>query len=146
MKIVPLSFREACDFVTRLHRHHKAPQGHKFSIGLKVDDRLVGVAIVGRPVARKLDNGLTAEVTRLCTDGTPNAPSRLYGACRRIAQAMGYEKVITYTLTSEPGSSLRASGWNPTNTSPGRSWSVPSRPREDTHPLVPKQKWEVALV
>lgn len=142
MEIRPLSFADAKRYVAETHRHHKPPQGHKFSIGLYDGDDLVGVAICGRPVARILDDGLTLEITRLATDGTRNACSMLYGAARRAAVAMGYKRIITYTLDSEGGASLRASGFIQTVGVKGRSWSVPSRPREDNHPLDDKKRWE----
>ena len=88
------------------------------------------MAICGQPVARKLDDGLTIEIRRVCTDGTYNACSILYGACARIAHEMGYKRVITYTLASEPGTSLRASGFVDCGEAGGRSWDMPSRPRE----------------
>lgn len=142
----PVTLREVKDFVTRLHRHHKAPVGHKYSVGVEEDGRLCGVACVSRPVARLLDDGFTAEVTRLCTDGTANACSVLYGACRRIAKAMGYRRLLTYTLATEPGTSLRASGWRVTGEVPGRSWSCPSRPREDSAQVLGnKIRWEAPL-
>ena len=143
LKLRPLSFKDAKAFVVAQHRHHKPPQGHKFSIGLDDDGEIVGVSIVGRPIARHLDDGYTAEVTRLCTDGTMNACSKLYAASWRAAKAMGYRRMITYILESEPGISLRASGWQRKHTTPGRSWSTPSRPREDTHPLGPKVMYEI---
>lgn len=111
LEIVPVTFRQAVQFVTELHRHHKAPRGHKFSIGLMAGDALVGVVMVGRPVARALDDGRTAEVNRSCTDGTPNANSMLYGAAWRAAKAMGYRRCVTYTQAGESGASLRAAGW-----------------------------------
>ncbi len=111
MRVVPITLREANKFIAEKHRHHKSVQGQKFSIGLEVDGVLVGVAVCGRPVSRHYDNGLTLEVTRLCTDGTKNACSALYAACARIAKTMGYEKIITYILASESGTSLKASGW-----------------------------------
>lgn len=117
----PIGYKEACEFIDRLHRHHRPPQGHKFSIGADDGSGLVGVVCVGRPVARKADNGWTAEVTRLCTDGSENACSLLYGAAARAAKAMGYRKIITYILGSETGASLRASGWTLNGTTPGRS-------------------------
>jgi hypothetical protein len=141
LKIRPISFADACAFVDAHHRHHRKPQGHKFSLCVQVDGKVVGVVIVGRPVARRLDDGLTLEVTRLCTDGTPNAASKLYGAARRVAGAMGYERVVTYTLDEEPGSSLFGAGWTLDGVTDGRSWSVPSRPREDKHPLGIKKRW-----
>ncbi len=112
LTIVPLTLKAANCFVTEHHRHHKKVVGHKFSIGV-VDDEgvLHGVVIVGRPVARHYDDGTTAEVTRSCTDGTPNANSALYGAAWRTAKGMGYTKLITYTQEGESGTSLTAAGW-----------------------------------
>lgn len=110
LKIVPISFREACGFIRERHRHHKPPRGMKVAIGC-LNDTLRGVAVIGRPIARGEDDGLCAEVTRTCTDGTPNANSMLYAACRKIARAMGYQRLITYTEDGESGSSLRAAGW-----------------------------------
>lgn len=144
MKIRPVTFAAACQFVDSLHRHHKRPQGHKFSVCLMDGEKMIGVAIVGRPVSRKSDDGLTAEITRLCTDGTPNAASKLYGAARRICGAMGYETVLTFTLDSEPGSSLRGAGWREVGVTTGKSWSVKSRPRIDKHQLGPRKKWATA--
>lgn len=145
MKVVPVTFRQACEFIAKHHRHHRPPQGHKFSIGLEVDGELVGVACVGRPVARRLDNGRIAEVTRLCTTGVKNGCSMLYAACANAAKAMGYEKIVTYILQSESGHSLKASGWVFETDSPGGSWSVESRPREDKHPTEPKTRWAKVL-
>jgi hypothetical protein len=110
MEAVPLHLREANDFVAKHHRHNLPTVGGKFSVGAAVDGKLVGVAIAGRPVARRLDDGKTLEVLRVCTDGTPNANSFLYGRVKRIALLMGYEKVITYTLGKESGALLRAVG------------------------------------
>lgn len=137
----PVTYKAACAFVAELHRHHRPPQGHKFSIGAVEWDSLVGVVMVGRPVSRHRDDGWTAEVTRLCTNGTKDACSLLYGAAARAAKAMGYRRIITYILESETGVSLRASGWRKDGASGGGSWSVPSRPREDNHPLEPKIRW-----
>ena len=109
--IAPIDQREAHDFIRRFHRHHKPPVGEKFAVSVVHQGTLVGVATVGRPVARRLDNGTVAEITRVCTDGTRNACSMLYGACRRAALAMGYAHVITYTLPEEGGASLRAAGF-----------------------------------
>lgn len=141
LELVPVGYKEACEFIDRLHRHHRPPQGHKFSIGVQRDGKLVGVACVGRPVARMADDGLTAEVTRLCTDGESNACSILYGAAARAAKSMGYHRILTYTLASEPGTSLRASGWRRDGKVGGGSWSRPSRGRTDNHPLEEKQRW-----
>lgn len=145
LSLRPLSFREACAFIAEEHRHHRPPQGHKFSIGAEVDGRLVGVACVGRPVAKGLQDGFTAEVTRLCTDGTKNVCSLLYSACARASAAMGYRRIITYILASETGVSLKATGWAKESGVKGRSWSCPSRPREDKHPIVDKERWGRAL-
>jgi hypothetical protein len=111
LKIVPITFRHACEFVAELHRHNKPPRGHKFSIGLEASAKLVGVAMAGRPIARHFDDGFTLEVNRTCTDGTRNANSMLYGAVWRAAKAMGYTRCITYTQHDESGASLRAAGW-----------------------------------
>ena len=140
---VPMPLDEANAFVKQQHRHHGPVIGHKFSIGAALGDKIVGVAIVGRPVARYRDDGLTLEVTRLATDGTRNACSFLYGACARAAFALGYKRIGTYILKSEPGASLRAAGWRLIGETPGRSWSVPSRPRVDKHPLQGKLLFEV---
>lgn len=110
LRIVPVNLDVANDFVRRLHRHNKPVVGAKFCVGVR-DDELRGVAIVGRPVAPALDDGFTAEITRVCTDGTRNAASMLYGACRRVARAMGYDRIFTYTLPEEGGASLRAAGF-----------------------------------
>jgi hypothetical protein len=142
VELRPISVRDASRFVTEQHRHHDAPQGAKFALSAWQDGQLVGVAMVGRPVSRRLDNGTTAEVIRVATDGTRNACSFLYGAAKRAAQAMGYRKVITYTLPEEGGASLRAVGWHRVGIAGGGSWSVPSRPRVDHHPTQEKIRWE----
>lgn len=111
LTIRPIDFRTAQDFVRVNHRHNKPPVGHKFSIACYDGGRLCGVAMVGRPVSRYLDDGLTLEVNRCCTDGTRNACSKLYGAAQRAAQALGYKRIITYTRESENGASLKASNW-----------------------------------
>jgi hypothetical protein len=145
MTLKPISLRHARAFVAGVHRHHDAPQGGKFALAAWHDAQLVGVAIVGRPVSRMLDDGLTAEVIRVATNGTRNACSFLYGASKRAAQAMGYRKVLTYTLIEESGASLRAVGWARVGVAGGGSWSVPSRTREDHHPLQQKIRWECEL-
>lgn len=112
MTIVPVKLRTANEFVGARHRHLNRPvPGAKFAIGLEVAGELVGVAIVGRPVSRMLDDGRAAEIVRMCTDGTRNACSMLYGACRRAARAMGHDPIYTYTLPEEGGASLRAAGF-----------------------------------
>lgn len=144
LQAAPISFADAAAFVMKHHRHHTPPVGHKFSIAAMAGETLVGVVIVGRPVARRRDDGLTLEVTRLCTDGLSNVCSFLYGAAARAAFALGYRRIGTYTLKSEPGTSLRAAGWRLLAETPGKSWSVPSRPRDDKHPIEPKLLWERA--
>jgi hypothetical protein len=142
MSLVPMPLDEANAFVKKVHRHHGPVVGHKFSLGAVKDEKIVGVAIVGRPTARRRDDGLTLEVTRLATDGTRNACSFLYGACARAAFALGYQRLGTYILASESGASLKASGWRLIGETPGRSWSCPSRPRVDKHPLQKKLLFE----
>lgn len=140
----PIDFADAADFVRLHHRHHTPPVGHKFSIAAMAGDEIVGVVIVGRPVARRRDDGATLEVTRLCTLGHPNACSFLYGAAARATFALGYRRIGTYILKDEPGTSLKAAGWKLIGETPGRSWSVQSRPRADKHPLGQKTLWEQA--
>lgn len=111
MDISEISLKEANTYVEKHHRHHGRVVGHKWSLAAYKDGRLCGVAIVGRPTGRYLDDGHTLEVTRLCTDGTRNACSALYSACARRAKREGYEKIITFILQSEPGTSLKAAGW-----------------------------------
>ncbi len=147
LSVVPMTFKEAAAFVTENHRHHPAPVGHKFSIGV-ADERstVVGVAMVGRPVARHYDDGWTLEVNRTCTDGTPNANSMLYGAAWRAARAMGYHRLITYTRADEAGSSLKAAGWHIIAQRQARSgWGAPSRPRVDTTDYgIQRTLWEAS--
>ncbi|MEU5307113.1 XF1762 family protein [Streptomyces noursei] len=132
LSICPLSFRHACEVVDAMHRHHRRPQGHKFSLGaITASGDLVGVAIVGRPVARAFDDGVTVEVTRLATDGTRNACSLLYAAAWRTAKAAGYHRIITYTQEGESGASLRAVGWQAiAHRAPRTGWDAPGRPRQ----------------
>ena len=143
MRVVPITFAEARAFVEAHHRHHLPPVGHLFSIAAAQEDVIVAVAIVGRPVARMNQDGYTAELTRLASDGTRNACSFLYGRAWRVAQAMGYRRMLTYTLASEPGASLRAAGWKMIGETPGGSWSRQSRPRVDKHPTQEKFAWEI---
>lgn len=139
---IRIELAEANAFVAEHHRHHRPVVGHVFSLGAVMGDRIVGVAIVGRPVARMRDDGTTAEVTRLCTDGTKDACSFLYGAAARAAFALGFKKIGTYILASEPGSSLAAAGWRQIGEVKGRSWTTPSRPRVDKHPTQDKLLFE----
>lgn len=142
---IPLTLKQANELVGRLHRHHKPVVGHRFSIGCQTEGgELVGAVIVGRPLARKIDQWTTAEVTRLVTDGTPNACSMLYAAAWRAWRAMGGTRMITYTLASEQGGSLVAAGWKELYRTKGSptGWSASSRPRE-SGPQEPKTLWEV---
>ncbi len=149
MRLVPVTISDARAFVAEYHRHNKPPLGGLFAIGLADADELIGVAVVGRPVARMLQNGTTAEVTRVCIKepAPKNANSMLYGACWRAWRAMGGERLVTYTLASESGASLRASGWRDVGRLHRTSgWSCPSREREAL-PLtdgVDKVRWERA--
>ena len=156
LNVKPISLKEANAFIIQNHRHHDKVQGHKFSEGVFRGERLVGVACVGRPVSRHLDDGQTLEVTRLCTDGTYNACSILYSRCARICKDMGYKKIITYILDSENGTSLKASGWHCEDEEcGGGSWSSISRPREvvvtnlfgerEKYPINKKQRWAKEL-
>lgn len=144
MKITPITFEEANAFVAKFHRHHKPMQGCKFCVAVSEEDKVVGVAIVGRPVARLLDNGWTLEVNRCCTDGTKNACSMLYSSAWKAAKALGYKRLITYTLPEEGGASLKASNWTCLGLRGGGNWNVKSRPRVDTDELLRGQKllWE----
>jgi hypothetical protein len=144
MEAVPLHLREANEFVAKHHRHNLPTVGGKFAVGAAVDGKLVGVAIAGRPVARRLDDGRTLEILRVCTDGTLNANSFLYGRIKRIGQLMGYSKILTYTLEEESGASLRAVGAQVVGLVQPKEWSVPSRPRESQAVYgKAKVKWEL---
>jgi hypothetical protein len=140
---VRIDLAEANAFVSEHHRHHEPVVGHIFSLGVAVAGKIVGVVIVGRPVSRMRDDGETAEVTRLCTDGTKNACSFLYGAAARAAFALGFKRVGTYILSSEPGTSLTAANWRLVSETKGGSWSRGDRPRVDKHPLQAKLLFEI---
>lgn len=141
-ELVALPLAEANAFVEQHHRHHQPVVGHKFSIGCAIENEIVGVAIVGRPVARRLDNGATLEVNRCATNGEKNACSWLYGRAWKAAQALGYKMLITYTLPEEGGASLRGAGWRCVGKAGGGSWSSEGRPRVDKHPTQLKLRWE----
>lgn len=142
LKIKPITFRAASDYINTYHRHHKATVGCKFCLGCYAGDKLVGVAVCGRPVSRYLDDGETCEINRVCTDGTYNACSKLYGACCRVAREMGYKKIITYTLQSEPGTSLKASNFSSDGIAGGTHWTGNrnTRPEEEM-----KTRWSKVL-
>ena len=140
MKIIPITLKAANEYVAQHHRHHKPATGCKFCIGCENGGQLVGVAICGRPVSRHFDNGVTLEINRLCTDGTRNACSKLYGACVRIAREMGYTKVITYILVSEDGASLKASNFICEGEAGGTIWTG-SRKRDNGVPQEMKMRY-----
>lgn len=140
MKIRPIPYWMAVDYINKNHRHHKAPQGMKWAVGVFDSDGLRGVATAGRPVGRNLDDGLTCEITRVCTDGTRNACSFLYGACCRVAKAMGYKRVITYTLESENGASVKAANFKYDGEAGGTHWTG-VRDRGQDIPNEMKKRW-----
>lgn len=145
MRVVPIKLSEANAFVKDRHRHHQPTPGHKFSIAVAdAENKVRGIAIVGRPVARLLDTGWTLEVNRCCTDGTRNACSMLYQAAWRATKAMGYTKLITYTLQEEGGASLRGAGWKLIGERGGGTWNRKERPRIDEHPTQTKLLWEAS--
>lgn len=145
LSIIPCELDEANAFIERHHRHHGPVVGHKFSLAVVDESGTIrGIATIGRPVARHLDNGLTLEVNRVATDGCANACSALYGAARRATFALGFKKLITYTLPEEGGASLRGAGWKCIGRAGGDSWSRASRPRIDKTPLQEKFRWEAS--
>lgn len=146
LQIVPMSISDARTWVERTHRHLGAPLGGLFALGLARDDEIVGAAIVGRPIARLNNDGWTAEVTRVAVqEGVKNGCSKLYGAAWRAARALGYRRLLTYTRTDEPGTSLRAAGWTCIGKTKGDTWNRPNRPRIDQHPAQRKFRWEMAV-
>lgn len=156
--IKPISLKDANAYVIENHRHHWRARGHKFSLAVYKGDVLHGVAIVGHPQGRYDDDGETLEVLRLCTDGTFNACSILYGRCARAARDLGYRRIITFILEDESGTSLKASGWKCVDEHcGGADWSKNQRYR-DRHeyeqlsfipkrepPKVFKKRWEKEL-
>lgn len=145
LRIVPVDFKAAREFVALHHRHNEPPIGHKFSVGVAEDAQLVGVAIVGRPVSRVIQaEGATLEVIRTATDGTRNANSMLYGAAKRVTFALGYDRLITYTQAHETGASLRAAGFRVVAQRPARpGWDTPSRRRTNKADNVPRVLWDI---
>ena len=149
LKVIPITLKEANEYVDNFHRHNKGTRGHKFSIGASDDENLIGVAIVGRPISRHLDDGFTAEVLRVCVkeDSPKNTCSFLYGRCWRIWQQMGGMKMITYTLKSESGSSLKAVDWKIMGETggwkEGKGWTT--RPGREWQPIHGQMKlrWEI---
>lgn len=145
LSLCPVTMSEANAFVKQHHRHHGKVAFHILSVAVfnTESDKIVGVAIVGRPCAIALDDGWTAEVTRLCTDGTKNACSMLYSAAWRAVKALGYKKLVTYILNTENGASLKAAGWKCIGECGGGTWVRRGRPRVDKHPTQKKLRWEV---
>jgi len=144
LQVVPIEVAEANEFIRRFHRHHKPIKaGYKFCLAVARGPDIVGVAICGLPLARARMDGFTLEVRRTCTDGTKNANSMLYGACWRVTRGLGYHRLITYTLPSESGVSLRGADFRLIGeTNDARGWNRPKRPRVDTHPLISKLIWQ----
>lgn len=145
LAVCPITISDAKAFVAAYHRHHGPPTGGLFAVAAARMGQIAGVAIVGRPVARALDDGYTAEVVRLATDGSRNACSLLYGAAWRACRALGYRRLVTYTLPAEGGASLRAAGFKLLGRAGGGSWSCASRPSVDRHPLQVKLRWDLAV-
>lgn len=145
LRIVHLELKEANALVSKFHRHHKPAVGHRFSIGVEDDGRLCGACIVGRPVARAVDQHDIVEITRLVTDGTKNACSILYAAAARAAKELGYKKIQTYILENEPGTSLIAAGWIYEANTRAQSWNQGKRKRRDDQPTCSKQRWSKRL-
>jgi hypothetical protein len=144
MRIRPITYRTACEYVDAHHRHHGAPQGCKWAIGVYDGDTLHGVAICGRPTSRRYDDGTVCEITRVCTDGTKNACSMLYGACARIAKHMGYDSIITYLLESENGASVKAANFVCEGQTGGTHWTgVRNRGQNIPHEM--KTRWRLRL-
>jgi hypothetical protein len=147
LRIEPCTLQQANELVAKLHRHHKPVQGHRFSIAVCDGDRIVGAAIIGRPTSRKNPQYHWAEITRLVTDGTKNACSKLYSAAARIAREMGFVRIQTFILDNEKGTSLKAAGWEFDGISEGGDWNVPSRGgRRKDQPMQEKQRWKKDLV
>jgi hypothetical protein len=144
LEIVPCELSEANAFVSQHHRHHGPVVGHKFSLAVSDGEKVRGVAIVGRPCSRMLQDGETLEVTRVATDGAINACSALYSACWRAARAMGYRRLVTYILAEELGTSVRAAGWQQVGATRAESWNRKTRPRVDRHPTQSKIRFEIA--
>jgi hypothetical protein len=147
MLIRPIELKAANAYIAEHHRHHKPVVGHRFSICLKdKQNNVVGVAIIGRPVARLIDATKVLEVTRLCTTGTKNACSALYAAAARIGKELGYQKIQTYILESETGTSVLAAGWTNCGTAGGGQWKhTDGKPRRTDQPTEKKTRWEKIL-
>ena len=147
LRVIPLTLKQVNEFISEHHRHHKPVQGHRFSLGviIKETGELVGACSVGRPVARGCDPWMTAEVTRLVTNGYNNACSILYASAARACREMGFNKIQTYILETEPGTTLIASGWTHETVTAGGAWKHTSGPRRGDQPQCPKQRWAKIL-
>ena len=143
-QIRPITLKVANEFINKHHRHHGGTVGCKFSIALFEGEKMIGVAICGRPVSRRLDHGEICEINRLCTLGGENSCSALYGACSRIAKEMGYKKIITYILESESGISLKASNFSCDGEAGGTHWTG-DRDRGQNIPYEKKLRWSRIL-
>jgi len=135
MKAVPLT-RDQCNELLLMHRHHGGVVSYRYGVGVEHEGKLVGCAVIGRPVARQVEQYRVAEVTRVVTDGTPNACSFLYGLSSRLCRMLGFDRVFTAILESEPGTSLKAAGWRYEYTTRGGSWNRAGRARTDKAPLA----------
>ena len=146
LRLRPMTLKQANELIGCLHRHHRPVQGHRFTIGLQRDGEWCGAIVVGRPTARMTEQYFVAEATRLVTDGTPHACSKLYAAAARAAEAMGYDRIQTFILASESGKSLIAAGWKQDGVSDGGDWNCPSRGgRRIDQPQEPKQRFAKEL-
>lgn len=144
LRVRPIGLREANAWIDAVHRHHPPVSGHKFSVAIENEaGDLVGVGVAARPVSRTLQEQGYLEITRVATDGTPNAPSMIYGALKRAGIALGYpaHRIITYTLLDEPGTSLHAAGFILDTVTRGGTWDRPNRTRTDKAPTGPKRRW-----
>jgi hypothetical protein len=142
LELQPITFKEAQRFINKNHSHHRAPSGWVFGVAVNDGEKIVGVAMAGKPLARLFDDGWTLEITRCCTDHTQNVASKLYGALVKAGRALGYKRIITYTLKSESGVSLSAANWRVVAESRGGTWNRKRRPRVDNHPTGQKLLWE----
>lgn len=135
MKIIPIKHADANEFVRKFHRHNKPTIGAIFCVAVAECNEICGVAICGRPIARYFDDGFSIEILRVATDGSRNACSMLYGACRKAAKALGYCRILTYTLPEEGGSSLKAAGFHFDGEAGGSHTSWHSRPNRKVQPV-----------
>lgn len=143
LRVIPSTLEAANAFVRAHHRHHGPRQGHMFSLAIADGGghSVRGIAIVGRPCARELQDGATVEILRVCTDGVRNGCSALYGAARRASTELGYARGLTYILDDESGTSLKAAGYVYLWTTKGGLWDTPARRRERSGPSCRKQAW-----